>query len=468
MTKMKARELLMRLELTRFCARATMLASCALGLFCVAISANAQNEVPVPLTLPQAIDIALKQNRSLKLAQLSVEDAQHKKEIARSAYFPKIRNESAVLHITELAGVQIPAGAFGNSLATGPIPGKNLFLDQGALTSYTSGTGLEQPLTQMLKIRESNRAAKADIATAETQVHEAEDDIVLKVRQLYYQVLIVGLNQQAAAEELNASEIKAQESETDVERGRALEVAAIETHAALLDARQKVLSQKLQLRDLILELNDALGLPLATQLRLDGGSLSSASPLPGREECLSIARRESPEIRAAQASVTKAQAGLAAAKDEYIPNITALSRYSYQSGIPLLVHNFGTFGASFNYELFDGGKRHAQVRESQTLLSQAELNLVKMQEEVAVAVEIDYDRVAQLQEMVGVAEEVVKMRKEAARLTDRQLEQNATLASVRAEAQAKWKSAQASYLNSTLALSLAEGELMKTIGDIPR
>jgi outer membrane protein TolC len=130
------------------------------------VAAFGQNSAPMPLTVAQAIDLALKQNRDLKLAQLAVVDSEHKKQIARSDYFPHIKNTSAVLHVTELAGVDIPAGAFGNHPGTGAIPGTSLFLDQGALTSYTSGTGLEQPFTQMFKIRQSNRAATADLNTA--------------------------------------------------------------------------------------------------------------------------------------------------------------------------------------------------------------------------------------------------------------------------------------------------------------
>ncbi len=90
-----------------------------------------QNNAPMQLTLSQAIDLALKQNRDIKLAQLAVVDSQHKKEIARSDYFPHIRNQSSVLHITDLAGVNIPAGAFGNHPDTGPIPDRNLVIDQG-------------------------------------------------------------------------------------------------------------------------------------------------------------------------------------------------------------------------------------------------------------------------------------------------------------------------------------------------
>jgi outer membrane protein TolC len=438
---------------------------CTVELFGICQSGRAQNSQSLQLTLYQAIDLALKQNRDLKLARLSVTDAEHKKEIARSAYFPHIKNESSILHVTELAGVEVPAGAFGVHSATGPIPGQNLFLDQGALTSYTSGTGLAQPLTQMFKIRESNRAAIADINTARIQVDQAEDEIVLKVRQLYYGILIAQLKQQAATEELSASEVKAQESADAVENGRALEVVALESQASHLDAKQSALVQRLQIHDLTITLDDLLGLPLTTKLQLDADT-SASMPTPSREECIRIAREHSPDIRAAEQAVIKAKAGLSAAKDAYIPDITGLARYSYQSGVPLLVHNFGTFGFTVSYDLFDGGRRNAAIKDSQTLLSEAELNLVKIDHNVAVEVERAYDKVEQLQDLVGVAEEALKARAEAARLTDRQFEQTAALASARAEAHAKAISAKASALEATLGLSLAQGDLKRTIGQL--
>jgi outer membrane protein TolC len=441
---------------------------CVLGSLAPHERAVAQGSAAMPLTLSQAIDLALKQNRDVKLAALGVVDSQHKKEIARSAYFPHIKNESAVLHVTELAGVEIPAGAFGVHPGTGPIPGHSLFLDQGGLTSYTSGTGLEQPFTQMFKIHESNRAAAADIDTAKIQVAQAENEIALKVRQLYYGVLIAQLKQKAAAEEVAATQVKVQEDTDAVEHGRALDVAILESRASLLDARQSALTQKLQVHDLTINLDDLLGLPLTTGLLLEADSSPASMSIPSREECIQIAQAHSPEIQAAEQAVVKAKAGLAAAKDAYIPDITGLARYSYQSGIPLLVHNFGTFGFSFNYDLFDGGRRNAQIKDSRTLLSEAELNLAKIEDEVAVQVETAYDKVEQLQDMVGVAEEALKARMEAARLADRQFEQNAALASVRAQAHAKAISARASTLEASLGLSLAQGELKRTIGQLPR
>jgi outer membrane protein TolC len=439
-----------------------------LGMLVVTGAAGAQSKPPRPLTLSQAIDLALKQNRNVRLAQLAVADSQHKKEEARSSYFPHISNDSKMTHITSLAGVEIPAGAFGNHPDTGAIPAQNLFLDQGSVTSYTSGTQLEQPFTQMFKIREANRAATADINTAKVQVNEAQDAIALKVRQLYYAILIAQLKLQAADEQVAASQVKLQESRDEVEKGEALEVAVLESQASSLDAKQSVLTQKLQIHDLTLNLDDLLGLPLDTELALDADTSAASMSVPSREECIRIAQENSPEIQAAKQSVLKAKAGLAAAKDAYIPDITGLARYSYQSGIPFLVHNFGTFGFSFTYEVFDGGRRIAAIKDSRTLLSEAELNLEKVEDEVAVQVQTAYDKVEQLQDLVGVAQEVVKARQEASRLTDRRFEQNAALASARAEAHAKAISANASSLEAALGLSLAQGDLKRTMGELPR
>jgi outer membrane protein TolC len=211
-----------------------------------------------------------------------------------------------------------------------------------------------------------------------------------------------------------------------------------------------------------------LGLPLNTQLALDPDTSSALIPIPSREECLRIAQEHSPQIQAAKQSVLKAKAGLSAAKDAYIPDVTGLARYSYQSGIPFLVHNFGTFGVSLTYDLFDGGKRIADIKDSQTLLSEAELNLAKVEDEVAVQVETAYDKVEQMQDLTGVAQEAFHAREEASRVTDRRFEQTAALASARAEAHAKALSAQASYLQATLGLSLAQGDLKRTIGELPR
>jgi outer membrane protein TolC len=159
---------------------------------------------------------------------------------------------------------------------------------------------------------------------------------------------------------------------------------------------------------------------------------------------------------------------LAVAKDAYIPDVTALSRYSYQSGVPFLVHNFGTFGFSLSYDLFDGGRREAKVREARSEMHSAEVAVDKLQSEIEVQVQGIYDRVDELRQMVDVAGQVVKVRTEAARLADRQFEQTAALRSARSQSHADLASAGASLLEANCGLSLAEADLKRAIGQMPR
>jgi outer membrane protein TolC len=427
-----------------------------------------QQNAPVHLTLDQAIDLALKQNHSIHLRSLSVDQMQSRKDEARSNYLPQIKASGSVLHVTELAGVEIPAGAFGNFPSTGPVPTKSLLVDQGSLTGYTFGVGLEQPLTQLFRIHQGNVAAKQDVLVAQTQLDQTQDAVALQVRQLYYSILINQKKLQASQEQLVATRVKDTESRSDVERGNALEIAAIQGEANILQAQQQSLTLKLHGDDLRRQLADLLGLPVSTRFDLDAGTTAQNIDIPSRADAVRLALEQNQDLRAARQNLDKANAGLAAAKDAYIPDITAISRYSYQSGIPFLVHNFGTFGFSLSYDLFDGGRREAQLREARTEMRGAEVAIDRLQSEIEVEVGAAYDRIEELRQTVDVAEQAVKVRTEAARLADRQFEQNAALNSARNEAHADLLSANASLFEADFGLSLAQADLKRTIGQMPR
>ena len=307
------------------------------------------------LTLTEAVHLAITQNRALKIARLKVMEHEQKKAGERSGYFPAITNQSNILHITDLQNVAIPAGAFGTAAGT-LVPTRNVALPQGQKTLYSSGTQISQPLTQLIRIHEANRIAAADVAVSRDDLKKAETQVALQVHSLYFGILIARLQKQAAEQQSRYAGEHLRESEEDVQGGSALNVAAIQGRAGLLESQQSVLTAELQLSDLNTELNDLLGLPLDTQLELDPSVPATFDERP-REEYVQTAWSENPEIMAAEESVKKARAGVTAAKSAYIPDVTAYARQSYQDGVPFLVRNFGTFGVNLNWEVFDFGKR---------------------------------------------------------------------------------------------------------------
>jgi outer membrane protein TolC len=438
------------------------LATAGLAVF----SAIPQNAGEVRrLTLTDAVHLAVNQNRALKIARLKVVENEQKRAGERSDYFPKITNQSNLLHITELQNIGIPAGAFG-TVGGALVPAQGVTLPQGQKTFYSSGTMIAQPLTQLIRIHQANRIADAEVAVSRDDVKKAENQIALQVHALYFGILIARLQKQAAEQQNAYAGEHLRESEDDVRNGSALKVAAIQGRAGVLESQQSVLAAELQLSDLNTELNDMLGLPLDTRLELDPAVPSSFEQHP-REEYVQTAWSQNPEVLAAEEVVRKAQAGVSSAKSAYIPDITAYARHSYQDGVPFLVRNFGTFGVNLDWTVFDFGKRRSAVREREAQLQQAEENLRRLKEEVAVGIERSYNKVERTKNLVQVANEVVKLRQESERLAQNQLTQGVVLVSERRQATAATYKAEADYLQASLGYLLAWAELEQAVGHTP-
>ncbi|MBV8550213.1 MAG: TolC family protein [Acidobacteriaceae bacterium] len=417
------------------------------------------------ITLSEAVHLAVNQNHALKIARIKIEEYRQKKAGEHSSYFPVLTNQSNALHITELQNVLIPAGSLG-IVGGSLIPPLTVNLQQGKQSLYSSGTMFAQPLTQLIGIHQKNRIAAADIAISRDDLKKAEDEIAVQVHTLYYGILVTQLQKKAADQETLYAQENLRESEQDVRAGSALKTAAIGSRADLLQAQQSVLTADLQLADLKTELNDALGLPLDTELELEPAPPAQFEAR-DKSEYLKIAWAENPEIRAAEDTVRKARAAVSAAKTAYIPNITAYARHSYQDGVPFLVHNFGTFGVTLDYDIFDFGKRRAAVRESEDQLAEAEENVERLKDEVAVSIERSYNKVEQTKHMVNVATQVVSLRQEDERITTNQLAQGEVQVTARRQASAANYKAQADLLQASLGYLLAQAELEEAVGRTP-
>jgi len=419
----------------------------------------------VHLTLTGAVHTAIRDNRALKIARLKVIEKEYAKAGEHANYFPSITNDSNALRITELQFVEIPVGGFGTVVGT-PIPARSIVLPQGNLALYSSGTQISQPLTQLIRIRQANRIAAAEVAISRDDLKKAENQVALDVHSLYFGILIAGLQKQAAEQQTAYAGAQMKESEQDILNGASLKIAEIQSHASLLEGQQAVLTAELQISDLTTELNDLLGLPLNTQLDLDPAVPTNFSERP-REEYVQAAWAAHPEITSAEEEVRKARAGVGAAKSAYIPDITAFGRYSYQDGVPFLVHNFGTFGVHLTWDVFDFGRRRATVRQRETQLAEAEENLKRLRDDVAAAIDRSYNKLQRTKSLVGVATEVVKLRQEGERVAQNQLTQGVILASQRRQATAASYQAQADFLQANLGYLLAWAELEQAIGHTP-
>jgi outer membrane protein TolC len=443
----------------------------AVGLFFFAASSMVRAQSGAQnvrrLTLHEAVQMALKQNHMVRISELKVEEKQHAKDVARSAYFPTISNQSAVLHVTDTQFIQIAAGSLGTVAGT-PIPAQPATLSQGGRTFITSGTGLVQPLTQLFtKVKPTNDIARAELNATQAKAKQTENEIALKVHQLYYSVLIAQLHLSASEARIKATEALKSERVQQVKYGSALDQELIESTAQYLQAKQELLTTELLLSNLTMQLNEVVGLPLTTRLALEAVPSEELENCK-QEECVKIALESHPEVVTAREELQKASAGVNLSKADYIPDLSAFARYTYSDQVPFLARNFGSFGAEFTYELFDGGRRRAKLAESNAQLAQARENLARVTDEVELQVQIAYNKLQRTRELVNVSKELLDLRTEVSRVSGQQLEKGEALQSQAANAVAQKFDAETSFLQAQLDYIQAHDEMTEAMGITPQ
>jgi outer membrane protein TolC len=432
--------------------------------FC-AVAQRQDSPAPRSLELQQAVALALEHNHEVRLSAEKVEEEVHAKEVARSAYFPDIKNDSVFTHVTNTQFIGIPAGALGN-VSGSSIPAHTLILNQGSQNFTLSGTGLVQPLGELFKIKSANDVARADIDASRGKARSVQDQVAFRVRQLYYEVLIVQSQQQAVQAKIRAADDLESERAQQVKYGSALEADLIESQAQLLEAKQELLTAQLQLSDLRAQFNDAVGLPLESEVVLDP-NVPAPAAASSREDSIKLALDSNPDIAEAKAEVEKADAGVREAKREYIPDVESFARYSYANNVPFLARNFGSFGVHFGYDVFDGGKKRATLHERDAQADEARENLARVRDEVQVKVETAYNKIEQTEKMLAVSEELLAARKEAQRVSAQGLEQGTYLRSQAEAAAAQESEAQTLLLQAQLEYAQAQDELNEVIGKAP-
>src|SRR6266436_6068874 len=125
---------------------------------------------------------------------------------------------------------------------------------------------------------------------------------------------------------------------------------------------------------------------------------------------------QNPEIQAAMETAEKARQGVRIAKADYIPDVGAFAQYTYQNGVPFLVHNNGSFGLRMSWKVFDWGKRSAAIGEGETQLTQAEENIQRLKRHVALRVEKSYRNLKLAKEMTTTARAALEQARETRRL----------------------------------------------------
>ncbi|NTU41918.1 MAG: TolC family protein [Nitrospirales bacterium] len=422
------------------------------------IAAGDVSAEQLKLTLPEAVDMARRQNIPMKISRAKVLENRQRLVSARADYFPRLSNETAYFGVSAGQLVSIPAGSLGVIPGLGPLPAQTSSVAQGFDAMFLSSTTVNQPLTQLFKIHKANEIASADYRIAEAETIKTKNEIILAVHQLYYSLLTAEKQKVTAEAAIAAAEEGLREIEDGVRAGSLLEVATTASRVQLLQGRQALMAAEIQIADLGAELSDLLGLPPDTELVLDEITDVPTTPQP-LQQYIQEALSRNPDLQAAKETAAKAGYAVNAALDEYIPGISLFARHTYQDGAPFIAHNIGIFGAQMTWNIFDWGSRRGVVGQRRAQLTQAEENVKRVESRITVETTKAYRKLERSKMMMEVTREVLSLQRENQRLTANQLEAGFTTKARYAEAVAAVRKAESEDLQAVMGYRLAQAEL---------
>jgi multidrug efflux pump subunit AcrB/outer membrane protein TolC len=434
----------------------------ALALAAPASTSMAQ-EVGARLTLDDAVAIALENNGAVRVARSRVDEATQRTKSAGRAFLPTLSATFQAQATTAHQTIVFERGALGES-SGGPIPSEEVRLEQGGQTTQFGTLTLAQPLTQIVKIRAARDIARADQRALEAEAREAELEVALGVERLYYGLLVAQQRRRASELRLAVAEEGLQHRVRSVSSGTKLEITALEGRTIALDAKQSLLSAEDEIADLAAKLSEALGATVDPRTELVVPSRPETVDTAEATQLVEQAMTSNPDVEAAGQLLRKAEKGLSATRADYIPDVSLFGQELYQNAVAFIPKNSFILGIKAEWTVFDFGRREADVAERRAARRTAEENLTRVKRQLTAEIEQARRKVQRMARNVALADELLALRREAARIKGDQVATGVVLVTEQREAEAAVASAEADWLAAEVGHRLAVAEVKRLVG----
>ncbi len=372
-----------------------------------------------PLSLADAVNLALKQNPSILRAQKDLEAAQGVAIQTRAIAVPKLRATGgySALEPSDVDSVAIPGLAFGTNAGAGV----NFGTDQ----SWSSQLRLVQSLYEGGRMVSALRAARLTQEQSLLNYQTAAANTVLEVQIAYYDVLLDA--QQITVQEASVELLSRELADTNrrFDAGTVPRFNVLRAEVELANARPRLIRARNNFRIAKNNLANLLGFILPKEtledipLRLTGKLEAEPYTLKlPRAIGLALERRtELAALRKTQAlrkeDVINAQAG-------YKPSVQAFAGYDahssmFSSDLARQVHGWIT-GVQLTWDIFDGLRTKGRVAEARALSEKAAVDLDDRGRQVELEVRTAYSNFLEAEELLRSQEKVLEQAEEALRL----------------------------------------------------
>ena len=434
------------------------------GVIFLVAQATAQAQVTTStsgesLNLDQAIDLALRNNHSVKIAGLEVTRATEDIAVAKTFRLPSFNLHSLV--ISNLARNEI------NIANPVQLPGLGPFfqLNPSRKPSVIFATTASMPLTQQYRIGLQIKLEETTRAVAQAKLRQEQNETIDKVKQTYYAILqtksALGSVQEAVKSYRELDKVTGDYVVQQV----ALKADHLVVQAGLARVQYEELELSNRLATQKEQLNSLLGRDVGTMFEV-AGVPEFVSVVTDLAAARKIALERRPELDQARLSVEQATLARRIKKSEYIPNVTVGSVFMKLANTDAPVpKNFLNVGVAVNWEIFDWGRKRHQLAERDSAIDQAKNGLKRAEDQVLIDVGDKLRKLQQSGQALRVARLEADSAQENLRVSTGRYKFQAVLLSDVLRSQALLAESSHEYQQALLGFWTAKAEFEKALGE---
>ena len=434
------------------------------ALIFLLLPAAQAGEYDAPLTLPEAVRMAVARHPDVGKAQAAADGLKGKIRQVRADALPDIK------FIADATRLRDPSLLNASGIDKFPAELRDALVPS-AVNLFDYSINVKQPLFTQGKVGTALRLAGIEAEGSLSEIDRAQQDVGLGTVKAYYDLLWAERYRGIVAETQEQKKLHADMARKLFQNGVATEVDVLRSDVAVANGAPDLVRADNAIRQARAQLNYYLGRPLDAATRLAGDFEQkewTENDLPDLQKEALRRRPELQRLRIAERSAA-AQMDLAKADDRMRADFSAsygiVSRLPENLKDPKFVR--WTAGVNFTFPIFDGFRRSGEMTAALANQRAARLDREKTEQQIRLAIQQGYDELTAAAETIAAAKANVSQAEKVLAMTQNNYKYGAATTLDTVDAQTAVSVARSNLLRGLHDYAVARANLRWTVGATP-
>lgn len=366
------------------------------------------------ITLEEAIEIALSESNTIKIADMTIEKTGYAKKGAYSALYPNI---SATGNYQRTLKKQVMAME---------MAGQAMEIEVGMSNNVSAGVTAAMPLVNA-QLWQSLKLSALDVELAIEQARSSKISLVSQVKQSFYAVLLAKEAYNVYKEVYDNAQKNFEDVEKKYNVGKASEFEYLRAKVNVNNAEPEVFNAESSVELAIWQLKAIMGIDLNTELDVEGElkdyteeltvmTLAASDTVSFENNTNLLQLRLQDEMLSQTIKMTKFQ---------YIPTLSASFAYNYNAmgnTFDMSWNPYSVVALSLNIPIFDGFSKRNNIRQYKKTQDILRLNIEDTERNLNIALENYRDQMNTSVKRFTAAEATLEMAQKSYDISEKMYE----------------------------------------------